>query len=285
MSVRTTLMLACATGALAACGGERPDATAQMATSECVPVTEGQFFVVQNGLFVRADTPDPEVIERIVQAPRSWDETLEESFANLGYPWLGLNVRGEVATLTGLAPDAAAKERAFEDGADAIKADPTGGQQISLVVDGISVEGGETGVGAALAELDERPTVESCNETFAKTMAGRNVEFALGSAEISPVSARLLDAVTGVAISCANYNIEVGGHSDTRGSAARNLALSDDRAVAVRAYLIANGVPAEGITAVGYGATQLLSDGNTMEDHARNRRTEFVVTDRPATDD
>lgn len=280
MTIKRCALLAASTILLAACGGDTDRAPQAVAATECVPVNEGEYFIVQNGLFVPAGELPVEVVERIVEAPKAWDDTLEDSFAGLGFPWLGLNVRDEVATLTGLAPDTDAKERAFAAGEAAILADPTGSEQVTLIVDGISVEGGEEGVGTALAALDERPSLQACQNAFTQTMNGRNVEFESGSDTISPVSARLLDAVTGVAILCKDYNVEIGGHTDVRGATELNVELSTSRANAVRTYLLGKGVPDEGLTAVGYGESRPLMDGNTAEAHARNRRTEFTVSER-----
>lgn len=278
---RNALLGSISAVALAACGGAGDaDRTADLATSECVPVQEGQHYVVQNGLFVPSGPPPVEIVERVIEAPRSWDEQLEDSFADLGFPWLGLNVRDEVATLTGLAPDSEAKERAFTAGEQAILGDETGAAQVSLVVDGISVEGGEEGVGTALAALDERPSLEACQGAFTRTMDGRYVEFETASDVISGVSARLLDAVTGVAILCKDYNVEIGGHTDARGSDALNLDLSTRRATAVRDYLLSKGVPTDELTAVGYGESRPLVEGASAEAYARNRRTEFTVSER-----
>jgi outer membrane protein OmpA-like peptidoglycan-associated protein len=193
---------------------------------------------------------------------------------------MGLNVKGEVATLIGLAPTQELKDSAFMAGNDAIMADDAGGDQVTLVVNGISVEGGEVGVGAALADLDERPSLNSCQSAFVDTMQGRNVQFRTGSAVIQSVSAQLLDAVTGVAILCKDYNVEIGGHTDSRGSEGYNQDLSERRANSVRAYLIERNVPAEGLTALGYGESVPLDDSNTAAAYTMNRRTEFVVSER-----
>jgi outer membrane protein OmpA-like peptidoglycan-associated protein len=66
--------------------------------------------------------------------------------------------------------------------------------------------------------------------------------------------------------------IEVGGHTDTRGSEEYNLRLSDQRAQAVKDELIRNGVAAQRINAVGYGESRPISS-----DHAMNRRVEIVI--------
>ncbi len=69
----------------------------------------------------------------------------------------------------------------------------------------------------------------------------------------------------------------VEGHADVRGDTAYNLWLSQERAARARAALIAAGVPADAIEAVGYGATRPRS-----ADHDANRRVEFVVVPRRA---
>ncbi len=201
-------------------------------------------------------------------------------FAGLGFDWMGLDIRGPVATLTGTAPTADAKAAAFSAGESAIKADPVAADRIDVIVDGIAIEGGDVGVGAALANIGAEATLEGCQTAFAETMSGRNIEFETGSATISADSARLLDALTGAAILCSAYNIEIGGHTDTRGADDANLALSQARATAVREYLLAKGVTTEKITAVGYGETTPLDAADTDEAHQRNRRTEFTLSTR-----
>lgn len=71
--------------------------------------------------------------------------------------------------------------------------------------------------------------------------------------------------------------VEVAGHTDSDGDDAFNLQLSQDRADAVKAYLIEKGVSADSLTAVGYGETQPVADNGTDEGKAQNRRIEFVA--------
>ncbi len=263
---------------LAACGGAQNNASGDK-TTQCIDLNEGTYFVVEDGRLVATSKPEAEVVT--VEAALGWPDQLEKTFPDMGFPWMGLNVRENIATLTGLAPDAATKERAFKEGERAILGHEKGRNQITLVVDGISVEGGEAGVGTALADLSGQSlTLAACQKAFNETMQGRYVQFQTSRAEISRASARLLDAVTGVAILCKAYNIEIGGHTDSRGDDAYNQDLSQRRAEAVKAYLVSRGVSADQLQAVGYGETRPLDPATTLAAYRKNRRTEFKVTNR-----
>lgn len=79
-----------------------------------------------------------------------------------------------------------------------------------------------------------------------------------------------------------NVNIELRSHTDARGKAAYNMALSKKRALSAEGYLLKSGADKERLTANGYGETQLLNkcaDGVkcTKVEHQLNRRTEFKV--------
>lgn len=66
--------------------------------------------------------------------------------------------------------------------------------------------------------------------------------------------------------------IEVGGHTDTRGSEEYNQKLSERRAEAVKSELIKNGISTQRIRSVGYGETRPISSN-----HAMNRRVEIII--------
>jgi outer membrane protein OmpA-like peptidoglycan-associated protein len=71
----------------------------------------------------------------------------------------------------------------------------------------------------------------------------------------------------------------VSGHTDYVGSAASNDKLSNDRAAAVKAYLVAQGgVAADSLATQGFGATQPVADNGTDAGRARNRRVDVVIT-------
>jgi len=73
-----------------------------------------------------------------------------------------------------------------------------------------------------------------------------------------------------------DVNIEVAGHTDSKGSDAYNMKLSQQRAEAVRNFLISRGVAADRLTAKGYGEAQPVADNATEEGRFQNRRVELV---------
>ncbi|MBL8605027.1 MAG: OmpA family protein [Myxococcales bacterium] len=73
--------------------------------------------------------------------------------------------------------------------------------------------------------------------------------------------------------------VRIEGHTDTRGDARRNQALSERRAAAVAAYLGAHGFASIQFEPVGFGATQPVCQENNDACHDRNRRVEFTITE------
>lgn len=96
--------------------------------------------------------------------------------------------------------------------------------------------------------------------------------FDYDSSELKPGAYAELRRISDVLNSYPQTVIEVGGHTDTRGSDEYNQVLSEKRAIAVKNELINNGVMAQRIKAVGYGESRPISS-----DHAMNRRVEIII--------
>jgi OmpA-OmpF porin, OOP family len=92
---------------------------------------------------------------------------------------------------------------------------------------------------------------------------------------LEPSAAPILENLAAIARDCAGAGLraEIGGHTDTSGDADENLALSARRAQAVLDTLAAMGVPPDQMTATGYGSAQPISENETPEGRAKNRRT------------
>lgn len=130
--------------------------------------------------------------------------------------------------------------------------------------------------GTAQARSGTQPlTPLHCQEDVNALLRARTIRFDEGRSRIDPASQDLLDEVAAALRPCLGSIIAVTGHTDSRGSAAENLALSRERAEAVRAALVARGIPSDGLRARGIGAAQPV-EGLLPEDPA-NRRIEFSV--------
>jgi outer membrane protein OmpA-like peptidoglycan-associated protein/uncharacterized protein YidB (DUF937 family) len=104
------------------------------------------------------------------------------------------------------------------------------------------------------------------------------INFATGSSQIPAENTDFLNKAAVVLHSApAGTVIEVGGHTDNTGDAAANLQLSQQRADAVRDYLVKQGVDASALTTKGYGDTRPIASNDTDEGRFRNRRIEFSV--------
>jgi len=104
------------------------------------------------------------------------------------------------------------------------------------------------------------------------------INFEYDQAVIRRDSYYILDAVVATMAGSPDIaHLEVQGHTDERGDARYNLALSERRAAAVVSYLVEHGVAAARLSSHGYGETQPIDRHHTPAAWTRNRRVEFVV--------
>jgi outer membrane protein OmpA-like peptidoglycan-associated protein len=104
------------------------------------------------------------------------------------------------------------------------------------------------------------------------------VYFDTGKATIKPVSYTLLDEVAAALKSHDEVKrVEIGGHTDSLGDAAFNETLSQQRAQAVREYLLQKGVEAPRLDAKGYGEEKPIAPNDTAQGREANRRVEFSI--------
>ncbi len=101
------------------------------------------------------------------------------------------------------------------------------------------------------------------------------ITFKLNSAVIDPKSYPALNNAAQVMRDNPNVKVEIGGYTDSSGSAAYNKNLSLKRAEAVKSYLVDKGISAAQMTAVGYGEAKPIASNKTAEGRAQNRRIEF----------
>ncbi|MEP6676082.1 MAG: OmpA family protein [Ferruginibacter sp.] len=110
-----------------------------------------------------------------------------------------------------------------------------------------------------------------------KTFVLDNVEFDFGKSTLRPSSYPTLNELVEYLKRKDDERIEIGGHTDNVGTAARNLKLSEDRAKSVMLYLIAQGIGTERLQAKGYGDSEPIEENNTDAGRQKNRRTEVKI--------
>ena len=109
----------------------------------------------------------------------------------------------------------------------------------------------------------------------------QQVQFALDSAVILPESFGLLTEIADTIIRNPQIKrIEVQGHTDNSGTAEHNKVLSEQRAEAVRAWLVQHGTPADRLVARGYGQEKPLVPNVTAGNRAKNRRVQFIILEK-----
>jgi outer membrane protein OmpA-like peptidoglycan-associated protein len=112
-----------------------------------------------------------------------------------------------------------------------------------------------------------------------KNLVLTGVTFDFNKSRLTLDAKKVLDFVGQSVKANPEAKIEIGGYSDSVGSTASNQRLSLARARAVRVYLIQLGVPADQLTAVGYGESSPVASNTTEEGRAQNRRVELRRVD------
>ncbi len=107
----------------------------------------------------------------------------------------------------------------------------------------------------------------------------RNIYYDYDKADIRPDAAIELNKLVEFLKNNNDITIELGSHTDARGSDKYNQALSQRRAQSAVNYIISKGIAKDRITAKGYGESKLkIKDAQSEEEHQTNRRTTFKIT-------
>jgi outer membrane protein OmpA-like peptidoglycan-associated protein len=202
-------------------------------------------------------------IERAVQ------RELRDQLNGAGFGWVEVAVSGQNVILSGEEPSAAAGGRAISRAREA-------GCQTWVGRWGCAVSVTARFSGPLAGAPATNAAAQACERSLAGILEREQIEFAAGSAAIDARSSPILDRLAREARSCAGI-IRIEGHTDIIGRTAFNRSLSEARAEAVRAALIARGVPAARLLAQGLGASRPVADNHSESGRARNRRIEFHV--------
>lgn len=132
-------------------------------------------------------------------------------------------------------------------------------------------------------EISIKKKPKNANVTVGKkeVVIRQQIQFAVDSATILPASTGILTEIADALVRNPRIKlVEVQGHTDGTGTAARNMKLSDDRAQSVVTWLTAHGVDSSRLTPKGYGDTKPLVPNVTDLNRQRNRRVQFVIKDQ-----
>jgi outer membrane protein OmpA-like peptidoglycan-associated protein len=105
-----------------------------------------------------------------------------------------------------------------------------------------------------------------------------DVLFDTGSYTLKPGAREKLAKISGILLAYPSLKVQVEGHTDSVGGDDFNQRLSEQRAEAVREYLVDQMVPANAVSAFGFGKTRPVATNDTAEGRQQNRRVELVVS-------
>src|SRR5271157_817923 len=105
-----------------------------------------------------------------------------------------------------------------------------------------------------------------------------DVLFKSGSFELLPGARERLAKISGIVLAYQGLRLAVEGHTDSIGGDEYNRRLSEQRADAVRDYLVQQGITSDAITASGFGKSEPVASNDTPEGRQQNRRVELVVS-------
>ncbi|MGQ0700343.1 MAG: OmpA family protein [Panacagrimonas sp.] len=120
-------------------------------------------------------------------------------------------------------------------------------------------------------------TLEGC--AAGDTIVLRGVNFEFDKARLTTNARSILDTVNDALNKAPSVKVEIGGHTDAKGSDEYNQKLSERRAKSVVEYLGTKGIAADRMTSVGYGEAMPVADNETDEGRELNRRVELKVTE------
>jgi len=114
-----------------------------------------------------------------------------------------------------------------------------------------------------------------CPEIVKKAIEYKNIQFEFNSSVLKTSSYAVLDVIAAGMKNFPDTKFQLDGHSSAEGTEARNLALSVDRANAVKNYLVNNGIKASNLITKGHGEKFPVAGNDNEAGRALNRRVEI----------
>lgn len=126
-------------------------------------------------------------------------------------------------------------------------------------------------------EPGEAVNLDGCG--VGDTIVLRGVNFDFDKSTLTVNAKSLLDGVAAALTKRPDIKVEIGGHTDAKGSDSYNASLSDRRAKSVKTYLVGLGIGSDRMSTKGYGEAVPVADNDTDEGRELNRRVELKVTE------
>ncbi len=108
-------------------------------------------------------------------------------------------------------------------------------------------------------------------------LALHNLNFEQGNSKITSDSFEELNNLVTMLKGAPTMVIQLEGHTDRRGSPVKNLSLSEDRVQALKDFLVSNGIDKSRVLTKAFGGSQPITQENTPEARAKNRRVEVRI--------
>ena len=146
----------------------------------------------------------------------------------------------------------------------------------------------DTDKDGVLDKDDECPTIagpasnKGCPEVTTEVIKrlndyGKTILFNSGKSTFKDQTVPVLQSIVGILNEYPNSKFMIEGHTDSDGSNALNQSLSENRAAAVKNYLIENGIATARLRSTGFGETKPISSNKTAKGKAENRRVEVTL--------
>ncbi|HMK27422.1 MAG TPA: OmpA family protein [Chitinophagaceae bacterium] len=124
------------------------------------------------------------------------------------------------------------------------------------------------------------PEIKEVSEKITRSVStdAQAIQFTGNTAKLTTRSNASLNHIVTYLNEDPELKVKIEAHTDNAGDDNANMTLSNDRAAAVKAYLVSKGISEDRITTEGFGETTPIADNNTAAGRMKNRRVEIKVT-------